>query len=462
MDSNQEILDYINAIENQINIETFDFFSFNIWPIVRTELIKENRTDLFPIEKKLSLKSILSHAADIFLIWKLFSFKNKHLFLLYGTNQSGKVQLQNQIVDKEFTPFRDRFGATRIKLFEFGFRQNNLQKVKGVLNVNIFYLLYCFILYPTFYIQNKTLDRKIKEKLMPLKFLKETTRIAVEKQVKAFFTKKRFFSFLLHLIKPQSIFVKSFNNVNSFALVAAANNLRINTIEYQHGQQNILTYSHWINVPKEGFKMIPKYFWVWEDIFKKKFENWMKTQDFHQVFTGGNLWSNYVKKKLSKRSLRTSNNEKHILVCLQQNRIPKLVLAAIKKSESIIWHIRLHPRERVKKNQIEEVLVNEKINPSKYELNNANKWLFEELILAVDAVVAEWSTVVYEAYSYHKKGIVVSQNGKDAYEHFIKENKIFYTPNADSLLKTIHSNKVIPVQNRSTLDMDMVSQILLN
>ena len=42
------------------------------------------------------------------------------------------------------------------------------------------------------------------------------------------------------------MFLKSFNNITAMAVVAGASELKINTIEYQHGQQgeNSLTYSN--------------------------------------------------------------------------------------------------------------------------------------------------------------------------------------------------------------------------
>ena len=44
-----------------------------------------------------------------------------------------------------------------------------------------------------------------------------------------------------------------------------------------------------------------------------------------------------------------------------------------------------------------------KVNSTFYELEKANSISFEKLLYNVDAVVSEWSSVLYEAFNHGKK-----------------------------------------------------------
>ena len=132
------------------------------------------------------------------------------------------------------------------------------------------------------------------------------------------------------------------------ALLNAANDLNINTIEFQHGQQgeNSLYYSNWNNAPQSGFKMLPKYFWIWENRFRGKFDKWMSNQNFHKVIVGGNLWYEYLLKINDPLKINFNKEIIHVLYCLQYSELNDIVIKAMKQSNNILWHVRLHPREK--------------------------------------------------------------------------------------------------------------------
>ena len=78
-----------------------------------------------------------------------------------------------------------------------------------------------------------------------------------------------------------------------------------------------------------------------------------------------------------------------------------------------------------------------KVNSTFYELEKANSISFEKLLYNVDAVVSEWSSVLYEAFNHGKKAITISEYGRDAYEEFIIDKKIAYAKNSSDLIKII-------------------------
>ena len=268
MNSLDEILNKIIKIEETLNINQFIVKGLNIWPLIRIEIIRKLRANDFTTNNKLSISIFLKHFISLFELSKLFKHRHGSLFLVYGVDKSGRTVIENEVFDKQFSPFLKKFGSKRIKIIEFGLIDSCSSKSQFTNVTSIYYIFKPFLNF-YYWLSFLKISKKIKN------FLYEITlddKNIFNKTLIEFYSRKLFFKFLLKYLKPKNVFVKSFNNITAMAVVAGASELKINTIEYQHGQQgeNSLTYSNWNNMPKNGFKMLPKYFWVYrKKIYKE-------------------------------------------------------------------------------------------------------------------------------------------------------------------------------------------------
>ncbi len=445
----------IKYIEENIDVNNFVIKGINLWPLIRTEIIKE----LYPVDFgdkiKISITSKLLHVIDLIKAFKFWELKGRNLFLMYGTDRSGKLVLENQLIDKHFTPFKHKFGPENVTFIEFGVIDSSVPKSEA-LNVTLLYYIISPILKFYFRVTLKKPISKLFSAQTDFGAIKVSNLSPLTIEL---FSRQVFFYYMLKwIIKPKNVFVKSFDNVSAMALVYAANKLKVNTIEFQHGQQgeNSIFYSNWNNVPKQGFKLVPKYFWVWENRFKKKLNHWMQFQDFHRVIVGGSLWYDYVLNKKKTLESLFSKNYIHVLYCLQYSELNEIVVNAIKLSKGVLWHIRLHPREVEKIDLILKELQKMGIDRQKFDLTIANKYGFDIIVPYMNAVVSEWSTVLYEAYCYQKKAITISSYGKKAYEEFIKERNILYAKNSKKLLDIIYDNSFKIELNNVTLSAENI------
>lgn len=434
--------DEIKKLDKKINVNKFYINEINIWPLIRVSIVKKLHTINFGQKEKFSFGSYFHHLIDFLRFFELWKMKSKNLFLLYGTDKSGKVEINNRLLDKHFSPFEDKFGYPKVALIEFGYIDPSVPK-SNALNITLFYYLVKPILNIYFKIRLRKKTQGISE------LLRRNESVDIDSfnlSLIDFFTKFVFFRFILkYIIKPKNVFVKSFDNIIAMALLNAANDLNINTIEFQHGQQgeNSLYYSNWNNAPQSGFKMLPKYFWIWENRFRGKFDKWMSNQNFHKVIVGGNLWYEYLLKINDPLKINFNKEIIHVLYCLQYSELNDIVIKAMKQSNNILWHVRLHPREKYKTNKIFQFLLNEGIKKNKFSLVEANNYSFEKLVPNIDVVVSEWSTVLYEAYCFQKKSITVSNYGKEAYREFIREGTIYFADKSETLLKLINDKTII-------------------
>lgn len=437
-----DIIEKINEVEFSFKHINHNVLGKNVWPLIRVSIIKKLYKINFGQKEKFSFSSYFHHFIDFLRFFELWKMKSKNLFLLYGTDKSGKVEINNRLLDKHFSPFEDKFGYSKVGFIEFGYIDPSKPK-SSALNITMFY----YLVKPVLNIYYKIRLRKKIYDISELLRRNESVDIdSFNHSLIDFFSKLVFFRFILkYILKPKNVFVKSFDNITAMSLVNAANELKINTIEYQHGQQgeNSLNYSNWNNTPKSGFEMLPKYFWIWENRFRGKFDKWMLNQNFHKVIVGGNLWYDYILRINNSLNINFNKKSIHVLYCLQLTELNDIVIKAMKQSKKILWHIRLHPREKHKKKIISQLLLNEGIEINKFSLLEANNYNFEMLIPYIDVVVSKWSTVLYEAYCFKKKAITISEHGKIAYQEFIREGTIFYANKPDNLLRLIYAKKQI-------------------
>lgn len=97
--------------------------------------------------------------------------------------------------------------------------------------------------------------------------------------------------------------------------------------------------------------------------------------------------------------------------------------------------VRLHPREKSKKEIFEKELMNKNIN---YSFDNSLNWLKSNTIKNL-IVISPWSSIIEEASDNGFKTIVIDEVGKKRFNYLIDNNKVFYTENFKDLYKIIKS-----------------------
>ena len=135
-----EFLKKVNEIELSLKHKHTHISGQNIFPIIRICLQKQTNSIDFGRREKFSLKVVFYHIIDLLRLFKLWKMRYKNLFLVYGTDKSGKVTLNNNLIDKHFTPFEEKFGRENISFIEFGYIDPSIVKSNS-LNITLLYYL---------------------------------------------------------------------------------------------------------------------------------------------------------------------------------------------------------------------------------------------------------------------------------------------------------------------------------
>lgn len=437
MKSLNEILLEVNKIESSIDVNNILYENVLLWPIIRVHIISnqvKGEIKTFKDNILLRLIVLIKDSLTIFKINKLFK---KNIFFVYGYDPSGKYTLNNKCIHKQGNPIKDYIGSNDFYFLEFGIRNYNTPRVDQTINISLLFVLYKIFFYPFILLKQIKRKRSLKNQINDL-INKSIVEVSVWKDINDFFIKKYFFDGIIKLIKPKKIFLKAFTNTTAYSLLYSCNLKSIPTIEYQHGQQgdNSLTYSNWFSVPKNGYKMLPKTFWLWDNTFANKFQLWISKQNYHEIKIVGNLWQNFVEKndKLFPPYNLFDSKYKNVLVCMQKTHLPEIIKKAMCSDTKIVWYFRLHPREYHNKKKLNLLL---KDLTENYNIDIGNQFPLESFLQTVDVVVTEWSTVAYEATLFEKKSIVIHQNGQEAFKSLISKNLVYYAEDYKKLIQLI-------------------------
>lgn len=434
MISLKEIHKQLDAIESNLNISDFKFKNIYLWPVIRNIIIRNFRPKESIIQKRVFIKFRLSD-------FNLFKLYKKPWFILNSNDYSSTIEYEKSKIHKQATPLK--YYNNRLQLVEYSFSSKENQ-ISDTTKLGLTFILFKLIFYPykaylKYYISKDTKSPLIK--IQTSSNLNDSFSEICINEISEVFLRKMFYKIVFKLLKPTAIFIKHFDNKNSFSICLAANELGIKTIEYQHGQQgeNSLSYSNWRFCDSEGYRMIPKCFWMWDEIFEIKLKSMFESQSYHKTLIGGNLWQNYYNEKHLSNTNSSNRNKPIILVSLQYLELPILLIETIKELPNFNWFIRVHPRHRNQVHVIENLITsNYKIDKSCINLIEANEGTIEDLLLRSAVSITFWSTVAYEALLCNTKSIVIHENGAKAYEKFIAKNYIHYTESKNELKSLIN------------------------
>lgn len=480
-----EILDYINKIELKFPVHTWDLEGIKIWPYIRIKLafifyqeevgtLVKSETDSKLNEanwlsKKLNWKNRnLKHKLDDIKLKRAL----KGAEVLFISFQENRVLLNNKYYNKSTDPIAEEIrltGRSTLTLeFSNKLKKSLIFKSNKVLGFDDY-------INRRSRIGNVQLSLNCKEYDYFLSFLNESKpqsnfdslKIeAISNSLRVFYSLYLYYDKIFSIKgKLKYLFTSCYYDYRVFALNAVCHKYGIKIIELPHGTHGDThaAYGKWMNVPNEGYSLLPDVFWCWSKSEYNSIMEWSSPSSLpHKPFLGGNPWirfwmgnSKTVSQYQNEINKIKDSNRKYILFTLQpfsdlSKAIPDCLLDAFKyASDNIHLWIRLHPRQAQTSLEIENFL-SEKIGKDLFTLTEIKELPLPILIKNCDLHVTIYSSTVLEA-SYMNKPSLVLNNGSSVFKSLITEDLLYIAdPDADSIYKGIqfmlYSNKSKSIQ----------------
>ncbi|MEJ2650184.1 MAG: hypothetical protein P8016_17460 [Sedimentisphaerales bacterium] len=220
-----------------------------------------------------------------------------------------------------------------------------------------------------------------------------------------------FYKKALEKLSPDMAFLVNYYSLDGMAFTMACRELKIPTIDIQHGLQGDLhfAYGRWFKVPSTGFQLLPSFFWVWSNLEEAVIEKWShQVSQYHRPLVGGNLWMSQWKGNADntvtyydKEILRLKESHSkaiHILVTLSGWNFDQVLLDRIRNVNQnididIVWWIRLHPSWPEDGKKVRQIFKDYGI--SNYELEAASALPLYGLLKNIDLHLTHTSSVAY-------------------------------------------------------------------
>lgn len=260
-----------------------------------------------------------------------------------------------------------------------------------------------------------------------------------------------FLEVLKHL-SPEFIFLKGYYETDAAGLILAARELKIKTIDIQHGKQGIFhpMYSHWSRVPEGGYELLPDFFWTWGEESRNNIGKWMPQESYHTPVTGGNLWlakwkneDVYVPTDRESDFVSSLADFQRVVLYTMQpldaaDIIPDIVAESIRTSPPHwIWLLRTHPLQKVNR---EELLQRIGDTRCRVEIEFSSALPLYYLLKKVHHHITLWSSTAFEANDFDVPTIIAHPMGQSLYEQQIRGNVFSAGTAKTEILKLISEN----------------------
>tara|TARA_A100001035_G_C27776604_1_gene499387 strand:+ start:758 stop:2305 length:1548 start_codon:yes stop_codon:yes gene_type:complete len=237
---------------------------------------------------KLNSKIFFDRAVDPLYITSLVNTESLKLYL-------DRYWIPNKLFLKGI------FFFSKEKIF-FNFLNKKLNNEKKDLKRNSIVLLNSFI------------------KLHKLEYLENFLKIDLERDINIYsICKYNAKNFLKKFPTLKKVFVVCWYATDMMAIIAAANELKIETIDVQHGKQGKYqpAYSGWKCTENNEFINLPQYFWCWGERGIKNILKGSEKRSSHIPILGGYAWPKIYKEYINRRDLNNSNAKINLLFTIQ-------------------------------------------------------------------------------------------------------------------------------------------------
>jgi len=454
---NREITLLITKIESECQVQGLTFKDLYVWPVIRCLIVRKliqsqskrstTKRTLWQRAKNLVLTQIRS-------LWNIGKLRTACSVNLFGPCGHRNIMSDGKLISRHQDTWHDYLNRKGIQVSSWLHgvcKAHPIKQKYPAYSIEAFAQL-CRVISKL----SKRIDRVHGDLEAILTILEHSkhgvrlTRNEIEFELSYFCRIKDKIKAKLKIIRPKLSIVICFYEMNQMAYIQACNELKIKTSECQHGAQNDMhpMYTHWNNMPEEGYSMLPDEFWVWNKVSYVRLKNWFPEPRF-MVFQCGNI-SRTIKiaedqNEVYRRRIKSivGEYEKIILLSLQSwpNIFKSWILEVISRSpENWLWLVRQHPLHRLPESDKRSIFLNRKYECG-LEIEYATDIPLDYLLPYVSVNLTGFSSVGLDAARFGVPTVFFHENALHGYRELIKQGIFKYCDNADDMLACLKDNK---------------------
>ncbi len=449
-----EIIENILKFEKKYRVEEWTVDNIHIWPIIRLELffsLAVNNNKLSQKSRKRSMSVLLKNLLYTFIF---FVKRYKAAKVVFVGAESHRINFKNSSYNRYLDPLLDH-------LVENQSTNSYIIEYRGdITKTPLYYKPHRVIeIFRLFYIINIFFDRfgtiywkrtkvhlpsysefQNEAKLLGFK----TDGLLLERvcqKVAKIKLYNRVFEHVFSKIGPDVCVQLCYYNTETLSLNLAAYRKGVISIDMQHGTQGPLhiAYTKWGSIPNHGYELLPKIFWCWDMESYRNINAWSQTTRYHSAIIGGNPWVDFI---LNNNTFDVGFLPKNIVLYTMQPTGELLedyiINAIVQSSSKFSWFLRLHPRQKERKQELEEKLA--AYNISQFvNIQEATELPLPILLKHSCVHITKFSGATIEAASLGTPTILMDEIGTSTFADLIDKGLAFLCIEKEQamLLKTI-------------------------
>lgn len=266
-----------------------------------------------------------------------------------------------------------------------------------------------------------------------------------------------YFKIVLNRLSPKLAGTTCYYCESGYGLMKACHDLGIPSVDIQHGGSADIhcNYMHYSKVPDGGYALLPDFFWVWSDYFRRKTEQTLPPGNLHhRTVVGGNMdlslslesapgavkdeWRPFITERQKWRC--------NVLVAPgalfgDDNCMNVIIDAIIQGPEDWFWMIRAHPYDHVEGDlaEWEKSLKNNGL--SNFDIKTGSEMPLGLLLPLCDHLVTSWSGICFDALALGIPSTFTDPHAAWCTPDGIADGYFFLGETAGKLLTSIHGNK---------------------
>jgi hypothetical protein len=256
----------------------------------------------------------------------------------------------------------------------------------------------------------------------------------LEQQAREMFSYRDAFRNIIEECEPRLLFVQNFANIEKFGALMAARELKVKTVDIQHGiQEHTSMYNHHPRHCDDGRYLYPHTLWCWGKVSLDALaaEKAERPTPWTALIEGGHPWKSLVRAQtgdigVKKLRRRIPKDRKIALYCHDPALInsptvigllPGEIYQAIQESAAdVFWLLRLHPRSLHLLADVDAFCREHGLTNVEFEF--ASTLPLERLMDVADVLITKYSVSALEAVSSGLPVISHSWIGEATFETY--------------------------------------------
>lgn len=463
--SELDAVKFVNKIETKFPVDEWKIDDIEIWPLIRPKIVVYLVSDktICNNGKLIKLKKYFNLLKEFYIYFKLTLKDKKHNIgnsknfdiLISSSNIDRTIQLDNKLLydtncDPFYDTFKNRFNLKVLILEKFSIDKQNLPRYSRSKFFNMIIIKSLILSKLNFFKRHNLRLSKYDEFKNYLKNFGIPEYIVNEETIKKNVVFYEVLSkYLMKKLKNNNVklvLMICYYSAQNFALSLACNKLNIPCVDIQHGcagNSCHRMYYSWMNIPINGYKLMPKGFWCWDKEDARAINEWQYKKAKSYVICGGRLirknWIdrkdilyNYYLRKISQYiEIAKEKNLKIILVTLQPGvAYNKWFEDIIRQETGYLWII----REHFTSDTCQTNFMNSLKQYNNIILTRSKDFPLEFLLIILDIHITYSSSVIIDAEYFSKQSIMLDRLACNRYKKYFDLGCLEYAKDADELL----------------------------